>query len=85
MTIVKPSERPPGLHCVFCLFAGPPEPVREPDDWDEPRDGLAVTVVGGTAVCGWHVNAVIPDDVAWMIAKLGDEVRARNIAAERPR
>ncbi len=83
--IVKPSERPPSLHCAFCLFVGPPEPTREPDEWDEPRAGLAVTVVGGTAVCGWHVNAVMPADLAWMVAKLGGEVRAQNIAAEQAR
>lgn len=72
--IVKPSERPPGVHCVFCLFVGLPPSDREPDEWDESRDGLAVTVVGGTAVCGWHVNAAMPADTAWLIKQFGEQM-----------
>lgn len=80
MTVLKPSERPPGIHCVFCLFVGLPDLDREPDEDDELRNGLAVTVVGGTAVCGWHVNAAMPEDTAWLIKKFGEQARARDAA-----
>lgn len=70
------------LQCVICLFIGQPPEKPDRDEDDPPRDGLAVTVVGGNAACEWHVNVLMPADVQIVIGHLGKEMRARNMAAE---
>jgi hypothetical protein len=72
------------LKCFVCLFTGPPPLGREPSEDDPPRDELAVTIVGGNAVCEWHVNGALAGDdwAGRLIAAAKERARAADRAAD---